>query len=163
MCCNRSRDRFSLRVTGGGRVQAVHRAARQAQPTYDLLRNSLDSTTWKERKPSATALRPIYTAANADAALVVLDDFERGPWGVRFPTVVAVWRRAWTHVILFGSRSSTGIASRRRTRRMLRTENVHGRSSGTGTTRNERVGRRRTEAEVRLETTAVRPMKGWET
>src|SRR6185436_17700828 len=51
--------------------------------------------------PLAAALRPIYTAVSADAALVVLDDFARGPWGVRFPTVVAAWRRAWTHVIPF--------------------------------------------------------------
>lgn len=31
------RDRFGLRVTRGGLVHAVHRAARQAQPTYDAL------------------------------------------------------------------------------------------------------------------------------
>jgi transposase len=30
-------DRFGLRVTCGGLVQAVHRAARQAQPAYDHL------------------------------------------------------------------------------------------------------------------------------
>lgn len=44
-----------------------------------LLRNSLDFANWKERKPLAAALRPIYTAASADAALLVLDAFERGP------------------------------------------------------------------------------------
>jgi putative transposase len=66
-----------------------------------LLRNSLDFANWKERKPLAAALRPIYTAVSAEAALLVLDDFARGPWGVRFPTVVAAWRRAWTHVIPF--------------------------------------------------------------
>ncbi len=66
-----------------------------------LLRNSLDFANWKERKPLAAALRPIYTAASADAALVVLDAFAQGPWGVRFPTVVASWRRAWTQVIPF--------------------------------------------------------------
>jgi putative transposase len=49
----------------------------------------------------ATALRPIYTAVNAEAASVALDDFERGLWGRKFPTVVASWRRAWTHVIPF--------------------------------------------------------------
>ena len=49
----------------------------------------------------ATALRPIYTAPSADAASVALDAFASGPWGVRFPTVVASWRRAWTHVIPF--------------------------------------------------------------
>jgi putative transposase len=66
-----------------------------------LLRNSMDFANWKERKPLAAALRPIYTAASADAALVVLDAFALGPWGVRFPTIVAAWRRAWTQVIPF--------------------------------------------------------------
>jgi hypothetical protein len=31
------RDRFGLRVTRGGLVHAMHRAARQAQPTYAAL------------------------------------------------------------------------------------------------------------------------------
>src|SRR4029079_3686429 len=66
-----------------------------------LLRHSLDFVSWKERKQLAAALRLIYTAASADAALLVLDAFERGPWGVRFPTIGAAWRRAWTHVIPF--------------------------------------------------------------
>ena len=30
-----------------------------------------------------------------------MDDFERGPWGRKFPTVVASWRRAWTQIIPF--------------------------------------------------------------
>lgn len=50
----------------------------------------------KGRKTLAAAIRPIYTAATAEAAHVELDAFERGPWGEKFPTVVAVWRRAWT-------------------------------------------------------------------
>jgi putative transposase len=66
-----------------------------------LLRHSLDFVSWKERKLLAAALRPIYTAASADAAAAALDDFARGPWGRRFPTVVTSWRRAWTHVIPF--------------------------------------------------------------
>jgi transposase-like protein len=66
-----------------------------------LIRHSLDYTTWKERKLVAAALRPIYTAPSADVAAAALESFERGPWGARFPTVVAAWRRAWTHVIPF--------------------------------------------------------------
>ncbi len=66
-----------------------------------LLRHSLDFANWRERKPLAVALRPIYTAASAEAAAAALDAFEAGPWGLRFPTVVASWRRAWTHVIPF--------------------------------------------------------------
>lgn len=66
-----------------------------------LIRNSLDFANWKERKPLAMALRAIYTAPSAEAASAALDAFERGPWGTKFPTVVAAWRRAWAHVIPF--------------------------------------------------------------
>jgi transposase-like protein len=66
-----------------------------------LMRNSLDYASCKERKALAAALRPICTAANAEAALAELDAFEQGPWGGKFPTVVAAWRRAWSHVIPF--------------------------------------------------------------
>jgi putative transposase len=66
-----------------------------------LLRHSLDFVGWKDRKPLARALRPIYTAASAEAAGAALEAFASGPWGTQFPTVVASWRRAWTHVIPF--------------------------------------------------------------
>ena len=66
-----------------------------------LIRNSLDYASWKDRKPLAAALRPIYAAANAEAALAALDAFEAGEWGRKFPTVAAAWRRAWDRVIPF--------------------------------------------------------------
>ena len=66
-----------------------------------LIRNSLDYASWKDRKPLAAALRPIYAAANAEAALAALDAFEAGDWGRKFPTVAAAWRRAWDQVIPF--------------------------------------------------------------
>jgi transposase-like protein len=66
-----------------------------------LIRNSLDYASWKDRKLLAAALRPVYTAASAEAAEQVLNDFERGPWGQRYPTVTAAWRRAWDRVIPF--------------------------------------------------------------
>ena len=66
-----------------------------------LIRNSLDYVSWKERKALAAAIKPIYKAASAEAALAELDAFEDGPWGQKFPTVVASWRRAWAHVIPF--------------------------------------------------------------
>ena len=49
----------------------------------------------------AAALKPIYTAPSAEAAAQALDEFEASPWGQRFPTVVASWRRAWDRVIPF--------------------------------------------------------------
>lgn len=66
-----------------------------------LMRNSLDFANWKERRNLAAALKPIYTAASAEAAEAELDAFERGPWGQKFPTVANGWRRAWANVIPF--------------------------------------------------------------
>ena len=66
-----------------------------------LISNSLDYASWKDRKQLAAALRPIYAAANAEAAAQALDEFERGSWGQKYPTVAASWRRAWDRVIPF--------------------------------------------------------------
>jgi putative transposase len=66
-----------------------------------LLRHSLEFVSWRDRKPLAVALRPIYTAASAEAASAALETFAIGPWGTRLPPVVASWRRAWTHIIPF--------------------------------------------------------------
>ena len=66
-----------------------------------LIRNSLDYASWKDRKALAAALRPIYAAPSAEAALAALDAFEASAWGQKFPTVVAAWRRSWDRVIPF--------------------------------------------------------------
>lgn len=66
-----------------------------------LIRNSLDYASWKDRKPLAAAIRPIYTAPSAEAALAELEAFAEGPWGQKFPTVSAAWRNAWDRVIPF--------------------------------------------------------------
>lgn len=66
-----------------------------------LIRNSLDYASWKQRKPMAAALRPIYCAPSAEAAWQALEDFAQGPWGEKYPTVVQSWRRAWENVIPF--------------------------------------------------------------
>ena len=66
-----------------------------------LIRNSLDYASWKDRKALAAAIKPIYKAASAEAALAQLDAFEEGQWGAKFPTVTAAWRRSWDKVIPF--------------------------------------------------------------
>ena len=66
-----------------------------------LIRSSLDYASWKDRKALAAAIKPIYTAPSAEAAAAELEAFERGPWGQRFPTVPAAWRRVWDKVIPF--------------------------------------------------------------
>lgn len=82
-------------------LAAVYPATTLQTCIVHLLRSSLEFTNWKQRQPLAMALRAIYTAPSADAAMMALDEFEQGPWGTRFPTVVAAWRRAWAHVIPF--------------------------------------------------------------
>jgi transposase-like protein len=66
-----------------------------------LIRSSLDYASWKDRRALAAALKPIYTATSAEAAEAELGAFEASPWGQRFPTVAAAWRRAWAYVIPF--------------------------------------------------------------
>jgi putative transposase len=66
-----------------------------------LIRNSLDYASWRERRQLAAAIKPIYTATSAESAEAELTAFEAGPWGQKFPTVVASWRRAWSNVIPF--------------------------------------------------------------
>jgi putative transposase len=66
-----------------------------------LIRNSLDYASWKDRKAVAAGLRPIYTAATAQAAQAALDEFSEGSWGKKHPTIGQSWRRAWEHVIPF--------------------------------------------------------------
>jgi transposase-like protein len=95
-----------IAVTDGLKGMSEALAAVYPQSTLQtcivhLIRHSMEFANWKERKPMAAALRPIYAAPSADAASAALDAFERGPWGQKFPTVVATWRRAWAQVIPF--------------------------------------------------------------
>jgi transposase-like protein len=85
----------------GDALGAVFPATTLQTCIVHLIRNSLTYASWKDRKALAAAIRPIYTALNADTAADALDAFERGPWGQRFPTVVAAWRSAWDRVIPF--------------------------------------------------------------
>jgi putative transposase len=85
----------------GEALEAVFPATTLQTCIVHLIRNSLDYASWKDRKPLAAAIKPIYKAVSAEAALAELDAFEQGEWGKRFPTVVASWRRAWDKVIPF--------------------------------------------------------------
>ena len=66
-----------------------------------VIRRSLHFASWKDRKPLAAALRPIYTAPTAEVAERELDRFASGTWGQRFQLVVKTWRAAWPQVIPF--------------------------------------------------------------
>jgi transposase-like protein len=66
-----------------------------------LIRNSLSYVAWKDRKALAAELKPVYQAANAEAAEAALTAFEQGPWGRKCPPIAQAWRRQWAQVIPF--------------------------------------------------------------
>ena len=85
----------------GDALAAVFPATTLQTCIVHLVRHSLDFASARDRKLLAAALRPIYVAPSAEAGAAELEAFATSPWGIRFPTVVASWRRNWTHVIPF--------------------------------------------------------------
>jgi transposase-like protein len=65
-----------------------------------LIRASLRYVNYRDLKKVTSALRPIYTAPNADDALTELERFE-DEWGRRYPACAQAWRAAWEHVTPF--------------------------------------------------------------
>lgn len=59
-----------------------------------LIRNSIKYCSWKDRKKVVAALKPIYTAVTAEAAVDAMDTFEI-EWGQQYPAIVDLWRRNW--------------------------------------------------------------------
>ena len=60
-----------------------------------LIRASMRFVSYKDRKAATKALKPVYEAVDADAALAALEEFERSELGQRNPATVATWRSAW--------------------------------------------------------------------
>lgn len=66
-----------------------------------LIRAAMRFVNYKDRKAVAAALKPIYQAADADAARVELDAFTASPLGQKYPTTVATFENAWERFIPF--------------------------------------------------------------
>lgn len=82
-------------------IEAVYPAAQIQTCIVHLIRNSLNLASWKDRKPLAAAIKPIYQAATSEAAAAALEAFAQSEWGRKFPTVAAMWQRQWEQVIPF--------------------------------------------------------------
>jgi putative transposase len=65
-----------------------------------LIGNSLRFVPDKHRRHVAKALKPIYTAANADDAKNALEALDT-EWGQRYPMITKTWQQAWEQVIPF--------------------------------------------------------------
>src|SRR3954452_11182474 len=81
-------------------IEAVFPEAWVQTCIVHLIRASLRYVNYRDRRKVASALRPIYTAANAEAALVELERFD-AEWGQRYPATVRAWRDAWEHMVPF--------------------------------------------------------------
>jgi putative transposase len=66
-----------------------------------LIRYSMQFASWKEHRMVAAALKPVYQAESAAMARERLEDFDRGPWGQKYPPIAQSWRRNWEQVIPF--------------------------------------------------------------
>ncbi|AHI78070.1 transposase, Mutator family protein [Burkholderia thailandensis E444] len=54
-------------------IEAVYPAAQIQTCIVHLIRNSLNLASWKDRKPLAAAIKPIYQAATAEAVAAALE------------------------------------------------------------------------------------------
>jgi transposase-like protein len=60
-----------------------------------LIRTAMRFVGYQDRKRVAAALKPIYSAVNADAAESELEAFEAGELGRKYPTAAKAFRDAW--------------------------------------------------------------------
>lgn len=66
-----------------------------------LIRAAMRFVNYKDRKAVIAALKPIYTAADADAAVEALAVFTASELGRRYPTTVKTFQDAWERFIPF--------------------------------------------------------------
>jgi len=67
----------------------------------NLIRYSIRTVPWKERRLVARALQPIYCANSIEGAAVALELFDQDDWGAKYPEVTQRWRRNWDALISF--------------------------------------------------------------
>lgn len=66
-----------------------------------LIRASMRYVSYTDRKKLAAAFKPVYTAANADAAQTALLELAESELGKKHKAAIAVWERAWDRFIPF--------------------------------------------------------------
>jgi putative transposase len=65
-----------------------------------LIRNTFRLTSRADSDAIKRDIKPIYTAPNADAALVALDELEE-KWGKKYRAMIRLWRNAWNEFVPF--------------------------------------------------------------
>jgi transposase-like protein len=82
-------------VVGSAWPQAIVQAC-----IVHLIRNTFHLASKRDWDGIKRAVKPIYTAVNADAARAALDDLA-GEWGQRYPAIIRLWEGAWAEFIPF--------------------------------------------------------------
>jgi putative transposase len=65
-----------------------------------MIRNTFRLTSRADSDAIKRDIKPIYTAAHADAAVAALDDLEE-KWGTKYRAMIRLWRNAWNEFIPF--------------------------------------------------------------
>ena len=76
-------------------IEATWASATVQTCVVHLIRAAMRFVGYQHRKSVAAALKPIYRAADADAARVELDTFKASDLGQKYPNTVAVFDHAW--------------------------------------------------------------------
>jgi putative transposase len=82
-------------------VQATWTRAMVQTCVVHLIRSSMRFVAYGDRKAVAALLKPVYTAANADAALMALTAFADSTLGAKYPATLRSWEAAWERFIPF--------------------------------------------------------------
>lgn len=81
-------------------IRAVWPLAEVQTCVLHLIRNSMKYITYGDRKTTAKALKPIYTAINENTAAAALKQL-RSDYGRKYPGLIGVWERAWDEFVPF--------------------------------------------------------------
>jgi putative transposase len=82
-------------------IEATFKDATVQTCVVHLIRASMRYVNYMDRKPIAAALRPIYGAANVEAAETALLEFTDSELGRKYKATVATWTNAWERFIPF--------------------------------------------------------------
>lgn len=78
-------------------IEAVYPQAMTQTCIVHQIRNSLAFVGYQERKEVAADLKPIYTAATVEEALLALELFAE-KWDARYPLIAKSWRENWSRI-----------------------------------------------------------------
>jgi putative transposase len=81
-------------------IEAIYPATTVQTCIVHLIRQSLKYVPRRQYDAVVKDLKPIYTAIDADAALVALEAFEE-KWGQQLPVIGQAWRSSWEYVTPF--------------------------------------------------------------